>query len=814
MKLITKLILPFLLLLAGCSGKTSSPEIPSVVPISGNDDNSTVIPPSINKEDESLEKVSKLVNNASPEIINNPKYPTKDVFVADVVLDLAHGFAIDNTGHHEIDTILQNTIDALYERGGGTIYLPHGTYKITTRIEVKPYINIRGDYVDPDKVTNGDYGTVINCCVRSTSEDVGAKSNVFRMMGSTALIGLTFFYPDQFLDIIAPYAYTIEIPGGLTLDSCTAYTLQDITFLNSYKGICASITNGSVTHEQLHLSNIKGTCLRVGAYLTNSSEVGTFDNITFSPKYWANASKKYNAPHIKTIIDFTTKNSVGMVLGDLEWQEITNVLIENYHTGLYFIDGTRSTSYHMAFIGQFYNLVVKNAQYGIYVTKLYENMGIDFCQSYVQGEKYAIMSSSPYNYGCLKISKSDIVGKTAGVNILYNNEKRTESEIKEWDNGDYNLPVLKLYDVYSDYEADVTGVKDASVAIQKALDDAHKNGGGVVYLRGGFYRLEKPLTVYANTQLRGCANALGQCQAGNSRGTFLLVHHSLGIENSEKAPAIITLDGYNSGVTGLRIGFPEFNLYEKKYTVTTIPTLPFAIRGTGANNYATNIYIPGAYNGVEMIGNNFIVKKVLGCFFNVGYSLSGDHGLLTGGLSNGACTLKPGSDKIDDFKAWGNISYRLTVLQSYIYDLTRGKTTLIKADDCIDLNVNHVFTFGTRTFIQATNSEIEFYNVGFDSQPVLQGAMFDLNNTKAIVFNMLRDNCATDHEQVFIKSQGDSNITIYNIILLLQANAGRFKGNIINNEKVSLTELAGDSPVNLEKIWKASINYTYVDYSK
>lgn len=215
-----------------------------------------------------------------------------------------------------------------------------------------------------------------------------------------------------------------------------------------------------------------------------------------------------------------------------------------------------------------------------------------------------------------------------------------------------------------------------------------------------------------------------------------------------------------------------------------------------------------------MIGNNFIVKKVLGCFFNVGYSLSGDHGLLTGSLSNGACTLKPGSDKIDDFKAWGNISYRLTVLQSYIYDLTRGKTTLIKADDCIDLNVNHVFTFGTRTFIQATNSEIEFYNVGFDSQPVLQGAMFDLNNTKAIVFNMLRDNCATDHEQVFIKSQGDSNITIYNIILLLQANAGRFKGNIINNEKVSLTELAGDSPVNLEKIWKAKINYTYVDYSK
>ena len=111
-----------------------------------------------------MEVVSKLVSNATPEIINNQKYPTKDVFVADIVLDAEHGFAIDNTGYYEIDTILQNTIDALYERGGGTIYLPHGNYKITSRIEVKPYINIRGDYMDPEKA-NGDYGTVIHCCL-------------------------------------------------------------------------------------------------------------------------------------------------------------------------------------------------------------------------------------------------------------------------------------------------------------------------------------------------------------------------------------------------------------------------------------------------------------------------------------------------------------------------------------------------------------------------------------------------------------------------------------------------------------------------
>ena len=90
--------------------------------------------------------------------------------------------------------------------------------------------------------------------------------------------------------------------------------------------------------------------------------------------------------------------------------------------------------------------------------------------------------------------------------------------------------------------------------------------------------------------------------------------------------------------------------------------------------------------------------------------------------------------------------------------------------------------------------------------------MFDLVDTKAVVYNMLRDNCSTDHESVFIRLEGSSNISVYNIILLLQANAGRFKGNIINNSKVALEEIAGDNPFNLEKIWKSPIDYTYVEY--
>lgn len=775
----------------------------------------------------SIEKENSLLNEGSymkqkmqiytenhAEIVNNDQYPSKDLMVADIILDQAHGYNVDNTGSQPIDAVLQNAIDTLYENGGGTIYIPHGRYAITSRIDIKPYIYICGDYKDPDLVTDGDYGTLILCKVPPSREDTGYKANIFRMQGSTGIDGLTFFYPMQFMDAYQPYGYTIEVPGGMNTNMCTVYNIENVTFLNSYKGIVASMTPGayySITHEQLHISNVKGTCLRNGMYLTNSSEVGTIDNIVFDNKYWANAGEAFNAPDIRNINDFTKKNGVGLIIGDLEWQEITNVYLNNYNIGLYCIDGTRRTDYHMAFIGQFYNLQIKNSSYGIFVEKLYENMGIEFFKCVVEGKEYALLSNSPSNFGCLKLSHVTLDGKVCGANIYYDNKTFDDIGLEPWNEGEYVKPKYTLFNAKTTYNADNSGSLDASIAIQNALNDAHTNGGGVVYLPAGFYRMEHPLTIYENTQLRGCSNSLSQCQIGNTRGTFLLSYFGQDNTNSDTSTALITIVGENSGISGLRIGCPGINPFSQVYTADTCPKYSYIVRANAKGAYLTNVYMPGVYNGVEINGDNFVLRKVLGCFYHNSYKVNGNNGLICDCLSNGACTSKPGSPLIHDYDAWG--SDRGSLLWPNVYTLTRQLGTVLIANNCNNLTINHMFSFAYKYFIKANNTSIKSINLGFDSQPVDNGAKFVLeNNSKITCYNSLRDNCSKDG--TYFTHDANSFLTVYNVILLLPNNGGRLKANIIENEYSSTNPIGSGTPFLLDKLWLKDIEYEFIDYSE
>ncbi|MDN5284312.1 MAG: phage tail fiber protein [Mucilaginibacter sp.] len=52
----------------------------------------------------------------------------------------------DNTGKKDISALFQNLIDKLYESGGGSIFIPAGTYRIGYTIFVPSHIKIYGEY--------------------------------------------------------------------------------------------------------------------------------------------------------------------------------------------------------------------------------------------------------------------------------------------------------------------------------------------------------------------------------------------------------------------------------------------------------------------------------------------------------------------------------------------------------------------------------------------------------------------------------------------------------------------------------------------
>ncbi|MBQ9481404.1 MAG: hypothetical protein IJU84_04500 [Clostridia bacterium] len=735
------------------------------------------------------------------------EYARKDVLIADIICDEAHGYSVDNTGKNPSAMAIQKAIDDCASFGGGTVYLPAGEYLVSSRIEIKPFVSLVGDYVDPDEY-GGDYGTVIKAGVASTNNDAGEAHNLFRMDGSSGLIGLTFFYPDQYIDYVMPYAYAIEIPGGITTQMHTTFTIKNVTFINAYKGICASVTKhstlSSVTHEQLYLENIKGTVLREGVHLTNSSEVGTFCDIEFSPSVWANAGKKYNAPAAKDISDYTSVNSVGMILGDLEWQEIRNVTLTDYHTGIYFTKGNRNTSYQMAFIGSFYNLNVTGAKYCLIVEEMYRNMGIQFASSVLEGE-YAAVNRSPDDWGHVQLSGVKYNGKLSGKNIYDDNNLPTDLPAVVNFSADHVLPKMKLFNAVTGYGADNEGKTDTSRAIQDALDAANSNGGGIVYLPAGVYRLDNPLTVYANTQLRGCGSNIQRDLIGANDGTMLLCYYGA-TETPETSAAMITLAGDNAGVYGLRAVYPRLNMFAERYTAETLPKYSFTIRGTGKNNYAVNLYLTGVYNAVDFSAcDNCVINRVIGGFYNAGFYIGGKDPVVYNCLQNSICPLKVSVPSSADISSWGTYQERLEKLHTNLYDLTRQTAKIITAKNAENAQIHNVFSFASNKFITAYNSTLVCSNLGMDSQPGDGGAMFELHGSSAICFNTLRDACSKVGNYY---TEDSSSLTVYNRITLLPS-AGT-----VNESNLDKNVAYGSSKNNTEadddvKIWNEPAVNTY-----
>ncbi|KRT87374.1 MULTISPECIES: right-handed parallel beta-helix repeat-containing protein [Bacillus] len=58
------------------------------------------------------------------------------------------------------------------------------------------------------------------------------------------------------------------------------------------------------------------------------------------------------------------------------------------------------------------------------------------------------------------------------------------------------------------YGADPTGEKPSAGAIQKALDEIHKEGGGQLFIPGGKYLIEKRMFVYENTRVTMAQNCI------------------------------------------------------------------------------------------------------------------------------------------------------------------------------------------------------------------------------------------------------------------------------------------------------------------
>lgn len=703
-----------------------------------------------------------------------------NVIVADAVITDPF-FGADPTGREDSTEAIRKAIDYIGGKGGGTVYLPKGQYRVTGSITVDNYVTLMGYYRNPD-AAEGDYGTVIIADVAPSSEDL---PGLFRLRGSSGVVGLTIWYPQQTIDDVRPFPYTFEIMGGAnTILEHMQFTIQNVTLLNSYKGVAASRTvNPNVAigvqdaHENLVIENLKGTPLKCGIDSVNESDIGYFKNIHFSPKYWAEAAS-FRGPAEEAIRAYTNQEGCGLMLGDLEWSPYYDITVEGYKTGVHIIEGTRIQEENpITFMGGFYRLHVDDCQYGLVVDWLYRGWGMLVTHSNIQGSEAAVINNSPVGY--VRLTDTQTQGSLLGKEIYTNEAEAPETQTAT---PEIVRPAKRLFNAVTDYGVKPDGYTECAAQIQQALDDAKAAGGGIVYLPAGFYKVSTPLQVWNGVQLRGCVPVTNRDNLGKSAGTVLFSYYDADSDTAETDQAFLTL-GENSGLYGLRICYPNNNLWMPAPNTYEIGRAAYTVRLEGNGSYVWNVGLVNSYNGIAVSGNNTVIKNVPALFFNHGISIDGaDSCHIENVFSNATIATQSGfhAQFTDLFRnGW---LWRINSLWNY-YTYTETHTRIIDVENSTNVNVMSVFTFCSAQILKATNSTVTMNGCGADRM-WREGLVVEALNSEVTLINQLKYHC------MMFSIEGESTLSIYgrmNMILGDGPSIHDVEDNLVRNKAVKDT---------------------------
>ena len=157
---------------------------------------------------------------------------------------------------------------------------------------------------------------------------------------------------------------------------------------------------------------------------------------------------------------------------------------------------------------------------------------------------------------------------------------------------------------------------DATAAINASLQRVAGQGGGVVYLAPGHYRIDGQILIPSGVELKGSTDV----------GTFPLGPGSyLDVYNRSNAAVLMKA---GSGLRGVHFDYPE------QVRCTVIPDqvidYPFTIQGDGDNLYIVNVGTRCSNRWVNLTGcNQFYINYLTGYFFREGVNVKhSSHGII------------------------------------------------------------------------------------------------------------------------------------------------------------------------------------------
>ena len=233
---------------------------------------------------------------------------------------------------------------------------------------------------------------------------------------------------------------------------------------------------------------------------------------------------------------------------------------------------------------------------------------------------------------------------------------------------------------------------DNTAAIQKALDKAAQDGGGIVYLPQGKYKVSGSLSIPTGVELKG---AMDVSSLPTGPGSIL---EAYGYKDDENGEPFIKLS-QGSGIRGVSINYPE-----QKYSELlardngggglTPYKYPYSIRGN-KDTYIVNVSFRAVYKGIDLFTNkcdNAYVEYVGGHFFINGVHVGGKSENVL--IRNTQCnTIAYSFGQESKWGSWPNSSAN-NVDNTPAYQQNSRDLEFFTLGDCKNLFLYNNFYFG------------------------------------------------------------------------------------------------------------------------
>jgi hypothetical protein len=583
--------------------------------------------------------------SAKPLVVKPAHNTLGDLVIAEAV------FAPPAPPETDAAPALQGVIDAVSKAGGGTVYLPAGTYTVASRVTVREGVTLRGD----NDVSDAAHSTLLRITADKGNEEAPAAFTIERGSG---LVGLSFWYPEQRVPDPIPYPWTVKNAAMPANDN---QTIADCTFINSWKAICI----GPEGNELHTFRKLRICALKTGISIDSTTDIGRICKVSISPGWWSGCSLPGRPSPAALQAYLLSNDTVAVDIGRSDWEYICGLFVDGYRRGLVFRKGVRGTTNAV----MAYSLV-SGCAVAVEVSAL-NQVGFSAYGCIFDGKESALLAPESFDavaqfhscnfVGAVQQRGSGVVTGHAcaltnsvvdvargqwlvqdsavgevriGAEVtrarLFGFDERKARIVNAATNGDvmvcarnpyaqqtepqaepkpgaFPRPPSDALFVVSDFGASETN-DDNAAAFQAALDAAGKaEGGGTVYVPAGLYRFRGGLTVPTGVELRGCFDVPHHTV---SAGSVLMAYHNQG---KEDGPPFVSLKE-KSGLRGLTFWYPEQPLK------APVP-YPWTVRALGAACWIRDVTIGNAWQGVDFAthrSDGHMISYLAGAMFRRG----------------------------------------------------------------------------------------------------------------------------------------------------------------------------------------------------